>query len=95
MTDAVTLARQCAPLNELERIMERHPNRKDAKDFPTYHRFTPGLVSRTVILEAGESAVSKIHLAEHQFVISEGVARIWSPRSGWELVQSPHFGITK
>ncbi len=93
--EAVAVARRCEELNELERFMEAHPNRKEASEFPTFHRFTPGLVSRTVILEAGESCVSRVHLTEHQFVISDGVAKIWSPRRGWEVVCSPHHGVTK
>jgi len=95
MNDAVLVARQCAPLNELEAIMAVHPNRKDADEFPTFHLFTPGMYSRTVILEAGESAVSKIHLTEHQFVLADGVAQIWSPREGWRVERSPFHGVTR
>ena len=58
-----------AALDELISAMESHPLRKDAADFPTFHRFTPGLYSRTVLLRAGESAVSRVHKTEHQFVL--------------------------
>lgn len=95
MNDAILVARECAPLNELEAIVAAHPNRKDASEFPTFHRFTEGLYSRTVILEAGESCVSRIHLTEHQFVISDGVAKVWTPRQDWSVVRSPYVGITK
>jgi hypothetical protein len=91
----VDLAKACAPLNELHRIMDEHPRRKEAAEFPTTHRFTPGLYSRTVVLEEGESCLSKIHLTEHQFAILAGVAVIWSPRDGWQVVQSPYQGVTK
>ena len=76
---SIDLARECTVLNELEQIMGESPNRKLASEFRTYHRFTPGLYSRTVILEDGESCVSLIHKTEHQFAILSGVAVIWSP----------------
>lgn len=95
MQDAIQLARASEPLNDLAAFMESHPSRKDASAFPTYHRFTPGLYSRTVVLEAGESCLSKIHLTEHPFAILAGVAVIWSPQRGWEVVQSPFQGVTK
>ena len=91
---SIDLARECTVLNELEQIMGESPNRKLASEFRTYHRFTPGLYSRTVILEAGESCVSLIHKTEHQFAILSGVAVIWSPRHNWQVVQSPYQGVT-
>jgi hypothetical protein len=94
-TAEIDMARSCRPLNELERIMDESPNRKLAGEFPTFHRLTPGLYCRTVVLEAGESCVSKIHRTEHQFCILSGVAVIWSPQAGWEVVQSPYQGVTK
>lgn len=93
--DPILEARLCEPLNQLQALMENSPNRKEAWQFPTVHRFTPGLYSRTVTLEEGESALSKIHLTEHQFAILAGVAVIWSQQVGWEVVQSPYQGVTK
>jgi hypothetical protein len=91
--DAVSV--DMAALDELVKVMETHPRRKDAADFPTFHRFTPGLYSRTVFLRAGESAVSRVHKTEHQFVLTQGVVKVWEPGKGWSVVQSPYYGVTK
>jgi hypothetical protein len=81
-------------IERLRAFMEAHPLRLTAADFPTEHRFTPGLYSRTVLVAEGRRVLSRVHLTHHQFVISKGVAKVWSPGHGLQVVQSPHLGIT-
>jgi hypothetical protein len=94
-TGLIEMARECEPLNDLVKRMEADPTARPGRDVPVLHRFTPGLYSRTVVLEAGEYCVSLIHKTRHQFAILDGVAVIWSPKSGWQIVKSPYQGVTE
>lgn len=88
----VQKAHACAALNELDRELLKCPQ----PDHPETHRFTPGLYSRQIFLKAGILCTSKIHKTEHQFIISKGRCRIWSPETGnWSELAAPYHGITK
>lgn len=88
----LTLAKENASLNELEALLAQCPAIVEP---PVVHTFTPGLYSRRITMPKGLVCTSKIHKTEHQYVISKGLLKIWSPESGWVLVQSPHHGVTK
>lgn len=62
--------------------------------FPTTHRFTPGLYSREIFMKAGCLLTSKIHKTEHQFVVSKGKLKVWSAEKGLETIEAPYIGIT-
>jgi hypothetical protein len=66
----------------------------ELKSTEATHRFTPGLYSRQFEMFPGELIVSKIHLTEHQFIISKGVIIVIE--NGEEiLLVAPYHGITK
>ncbi len=58
------------------------------------HRFTNGMYSREFTMYAGERWTSKIHLTDHQFIISQGKAAIFN--NGESIIlEAPYHGITK
>jgi hypothetical protein len=79
-------------IDELEVAMGEHPLKKDGT---WRHVFTPGLYTRTILLEAGDRAISKIHRTKHQFILVLGVVSVWVEGKGWELYEAPMFGITE
>lgn len=86
------LAKGCEALNQLERDLAKCP----PVEHHEVHRFTKHLASREFHGKAGTLCTSKIHKTEHQFIISKGKVRIWSPETEeWELFEAPYHGITK
>lgn len=59
------------------------------------HRFTPGLYSRELTMQAGLLLNSKIHRTEHQYFVSRGVALVFEEGQGWHPVIAPYHGITR
>ena len=86
------LAKGCAQLNELERVLAQCP---PPPVQPVTNRFTPGLYSREIRMQAGLVCTSKIHKTHHQFIVSKGVCEVWSEDDGWQLIRAPYHGITK
>lgn len=64
-------------------------------DCPVDHVFTPGLYSRTIYMDENLLLVSKTHLTDHQYILSEGVCSVWIDGEGWRLIQAPYRGVTK
>jgi len=62
---------------------------------PVTHRFTPGLYSREIFMPAGSLIVSKIHLTEHQYVVSWGKVSVWTDEDDEVEIEAPCHGITK
>ena len=62
---------------------------------PVKHTFTPGLYGREVRIPKGTLVTSKIHLTQHQYVVSQGAAAVWIEDVGWELIEAPHHGVTE
>ncbi len=63
-------------------------------DFPVKHTFTNGLYAREITMKQGARITSKIHLTEHQFIISQGCAIVFD--NGEEmLLEAPYHGVTK
>lgn len=60
------------------------------------NRFTNGLYSRELRMEAGTVWLSRVHKTEHQFVVSDGICDVWTEEiGGWRLHEAPFHGITK
>lgn len=59
------------------------------------HRFTPGMYSREILMPAGTLLTSKIHKTEHQYVVTEGIAHVWTEETGVLTIKAPYVGITK
>jgi hypothetical protein len=62
---------------------------------PVEHVFTPGLVSRKIVVPAGKLVTTKIHKFEHQYVMVSGEASIWLDGVGVRRVKGPFYGVTK
>lgn len=58
------------------------------------HRFTPGLYSRELRLNAGDCIESAKHRTEHQFAVLVGECLVASDE-GNEHLRAGHIGITK
>lgn len=58
------------------------------------HRFTPGLYSRELRLNAGDVIESAKHKSEHQFAVLSGECLVASDSENAHLV-APHIGVTK
>lgn len=65
-----------------------------AKEFPLKHIFTDGLYAREITMCAGDRLTSKIHLTEHQFIVSKGRLLVRNGDEEIEIV-APYHGITK
>lgn len=63
-------------------------------DAPVVHRFTDKLYSRQITMRQGLRLTSKIHLTDHQFIISQGVAIVYDDE-GEHILEAPYHGITK
>lgn len=57
--------------------------------------FTPGLMTRTIRMAAGNAYRSKLHLTEHQYVISQGACFVSENGGPRMLYVAPFHGITK
>lgn len=58
------------------------------------HLFTPGLYSREFTMLPGDRVTSKIHLSEHQYILSQGSAIVF--QDGKEVIlTAPCRGVTK
>lgn len=64
-------------------------------EFPTTHRFVPGLYVRETFLPAGTMLTSMEHKTEHVFVISKGSVEVASENEGAVTYVAPYTGITK
>ena len=63
--------------------------------FPETHRFTPGLYIRELYMPAGSFLMSKTHTTTHPYVVSQGVASVYSEQDGPTLIIAPYTGITQ
>lgn len=61
---------------------------------PVKHTFTKGMYAREITMKPGMRITSKIHLTDHQFIISQGVAVVYDGESSQVLV-APYHGVTK
>lgn len=59
------------------------------------HRFTPGLYARELTMEPATLLTSRVHKTEHQYIVTEGRARVYEEATGWREIVAPYHGITK
>lgn len=78
-------------IDELELAMQDYT----PVDCPLTHTFTPGLYTRTIVMEAGSLITSLIHRTRHQFIISAGVALVKVNEDEWIRLSAPYIGITE
>lgn len=64
-------------------------------EMPLVHTFTPGLYSRQITMPEGTLVCSKIHLTEHQFILSKGTVSFWTKDGGEVIISAPYQGVTK
>lgn len=64
-------------------------------EIPVRHLFTPGLYAREVRVKAGTLVVTKVHLTEHPFVVSQGVILVVTAAGEQLRVEAPYTGVTK
>ena len=57
------------------------------------HVFTPGLYTREIFMPAGALVVSRIHLHEHPFIISQGKVSVYDGET-IEVHEAPYIGVT-
>lgn len=85
------IAKRNERLNEFERRLAEFPAPPVQ---PVTHRFTPGLYSREIKMQAGLVCTSKIHKTHHQFIVSKGRFEMWSEKTGWVEYSAPFHGET-
>jgi exonuclease VII small subunit len=64
------------------------------EEFPTLHKFTPGMYIREIHVPAGSIFTSITHKTQHPFVISKGVCDICNEVGQVERYHAPYTGIT-
>jgi hypothetical protein len=79
-------------MDELEKKMAES---NELVVFPLIHRFTDGLYSREVTLDAGCLVTSKTHKVQHQFFLLKGSVLVWNNEGDAEYIKSPYIGITE
>lgn len=77
-------------IDEFERLAAMLPQQM----CPLKWIFTPGLALRVLRVPAGTKLTSRIHMAEHPFVVTEGEIRVWALEHGWTTMKAPHLGVT-
>lgn len=84
-------------IDELERAMLAGIESGDLvlHEFPVTHTFTPGLYSRRIFMAADTRLTSRIHNTDHQYVVLEGVVRVYIPGGGIETIVAPFAGVTR
>ena len=75
-----------------EAVMRQHG---EVVELTPLHTFTPGLYTRTLVVGAGQMAVSKIHNTRHQFVIVQGCISVWTKETGVVTLHAPFHGVTE
>jgi hypothetical protein len=61
---------------------------------PITNTFTPGLYTRQIFMPAGTFVISRIHMHEHPFIISQGTVSVYDGDKV-NTYTAPYQGITK
>jgi hypothetical protein len=77
---------------ELQRQINKHPDRDDPKDYPIRHHFAPGVYAREVTIPAGKVVVGEIHKTRHLNILSKGKITVWTDE-GMKTLEAP-FTLT-
>jgi len=78
------------PLDVVQWALEQLPG----TECPLQHKATPGLYTRTIAMPAGAWVVSKLHQTHHQYMITEGLVRVWTRETGWNELGAIFHGET-
>jgi hypothetical protein len=62
---------------------------------PLHHSFVPGFYIRQIYMPKGSLVISKIHNAQHPYVITRGRVSVWIEGEGVKHLRAPHTGITQ
>jgi len=79
-------------IDELEALVIKEGNLVDC---PLRHVFTPGLYTRTILMEEGALVTSMVHKEEHQYIISKGTALVKIGDGEWQSLSAPYVGVTQ
>lgn len=71
-----------------------HADYKGSKYSSVRHIFADGLYVREFTGNAGNIFISKKHKTKHVFVVSKGVATIYSKEEGVKIIRAPYTGVT-
>lgn len=63
-------------------------------EYPLKHTFTPGLYAREIFMPGQTVATTRIHMTEHQFIVSKGHVAIFDGQK-WTDIRAPYHGVTK
>ena len=58
------------------------------------HKISGGIYVRKSVIGPGCIFTTETHKQEHQFVLSEGSALVWSKQDGWKFFKAPLIGTT-
>lgn len=79
-------------IDELEALLLKEGNLVDC---PLKHVFTPGLYTRTILMQEGALVTSMVHRERHQYVVSKGSALVKIGNGEWIRIDAPYVGITE
>ena len=86
MSESLTIP---ASIIEIEKILVDLPQ----TIMPVNHVFTPGMISREIMIPADTILTSMMHKTEHQFLVVQGVIDVISETEKTRYV-APYLGIT-
>lgn len=81
--------------NSLQDALEVRMLEYPKVDCPVDHVFTEKLYSRSICMPTGTLVSSRIHLTEHQFVVSKGCALVKINEEEWRRIEAPFLGVTE
>jgi hypothetical protein len=81
--------------NKMDEIEAKMVANNDLLVFPLIHRFTDGLYTREMCIDANVLITTKTHLVQHQFFLLEGKMLIWNNDGEAIYLQAPYIGITE
>ena len=76
-------------------VLQAHMHLLPRVETPVTNRFTPGLYLREIRVPAGTLVITKIHLTEHPFIVSQGTISVCDENEGVRRISAPYTGITK
>lgn len=83
--------------DQIEALLASHPQ----QEMPVKHHFIRDnsgnvvMYIRAIYMKAGNILTSRIHNTEHPYAVFCGRARVFSPDTGWVILQGPCAGITR
>lgn len=89
--------KQFKDYNELVDALEKKmSDTLPSVQLPLAHTITPGLYTREMFAPKGSLIVSKIHVTDHQFIVSQGRLLVFDEYTNqWSEIKAPFRGITR